>query len=69
MLNDILRWCNILPELSRGQAYDGAANMSGHLKGVTASFKVHNPAAIFVHRLAHCLNLCHKEAGKKYKVI
>ncbi len=69
VLNDILRWCNILPELCRGQAYDDAANMSGHLKGVAASFKVHNPAAIFVHCLAHCLNLCLQDAGKKCKVI
>lgn len=34
------------------------------MKGVAASFKVHNPAAIFVHCLAHCLNLCLQDAGK-----
>lgn len=56
--NYILKWWNIILELCRGQAYDDAANMSSHLKGVAASIKVHNPAAIFVHCLAHCLNLC-----------
>lgn len=69
VLNDILTRCNILPELCGGKVYDGAANMSGHLTGVAANFKARNPAAIFVHCMAHCLNLCLQDAGKKCKEI
>ena len=69
VLNDILTRCNVSPGLCRGQAYDGAANMAGHLRGVSARFKQQNPAAIFVHCLAHCLNLCLQDAAKKCKMI
>ena len=41
----------------RGQAYDGAANMAGHLSGVAARIKTEQPAALFVYYLAHSLNL------------
>lgn len=57
--------CNIFPGLCRGQAEDASANMSGHLKGDAASFKVHNHGAVFVCCLAHFLNLCLQVAGKK----
>lgn len=68
-LNDILIRCNILPSMCRGQAYDGAASMSGHLNGVAATFKRSNPAAIYVHCFAHCLNLCLQDTGKQCKAI
>ena len=48
-LNYILIQCNVLPSMCRGQAYDGAASMSGHLLGLAARFKWDNPAAIYVH--------------------
>ena len=42
----------------RGQAYDGAANMSGHIRWVAARIQQSEPTAVFVHCLAHCTNLC-----------
>lgn len=45
-------------EKCRGQAYDGAANMSGHISGVAARVKKEEKAALHVHCLAHSLNLC-----------
>ena len=57
-LKDVLLRCILPLSLCRGQAYDGAANMSGHLRGVGAQFKAEEPAALHVHCLAHSLNLC-----------
>ena len=39
------------------QTYDGAAVMSGELNGVQAKVKDSAPDAIFIHCLAHKLNL------------
>ena len=41
----------------RGQTYDGAANMSGHLQGVQAILKKKQPMALYCHCGAHCVNL------------
>ena len=41
----------------KGQAYDGASNMSGHHKGVAATIQGEYPTALYVHCLAHCTNL------------
>ena len=49
----------------RGQAYDGASNMSGHLSGVAARIEQDVPAAIFVHCFTHCTNLCLQSAGQQ----
>ena len=48
----------------KGQAYDGASNMSGHLRGVTACLKTDQPSALYVHCLAHSLNLCLQDAAR-----
>lgn len=40
-----------------------------HLAGIAACFKEYNPTAVNVHCLAHCLNLCLQDAGKKCKLI
>lgn len=40
-----------------GQSYDGASVMSGHLNGLQTKVKDEVPQAIFIHCLAHCLNL------------
>ena len=42
----------------RGQAYDGASNMSGAINGVAARIQYEEPSAVYVHCLAHSLNLC-----------
>ena len=58
-LNDFLIQCLLPINLCRGQAYDGASNMSGVFNGVHA---------LYVHCLAHMssLNLCvHQETSKQ----
>ena len=40
-----------------GQGYDGAANMSGHIRGVQARIKSTCAAATYVHCRSHNLNL------------
>lgn len=44
--------------LCRGQAYDGASTMSGCIKGLQTRIKEHAPQAIYIHCVAHKLNLC-----------
>ncbi len=41
----------------RGQAYDGAANMSGATRGAAAIIKEQYPLALYLHCASHCLNL------------
>ena len=48
----------------RGQAYDGAANMSGHIRGVAAQIQEIEPTAVYVHCLAHSTNLSLQAVGK-----
>ena len=49
-------------EKCRGQVYDGASNMFGHIHGVAARVKQEQNAALHVHCLAHLLNLCLQDA-------
>ena len=56
-LKDALIRCSLPLSLCRGQAYDGASNMSGHLNGVAAQISREQPLALHVHCLAHSLNL------------
>ena len=44
------------PKQIRGQAYDGASNISGRFSGAQARVKV-SPAAVFGHCTAQRLNL------------
>ena len=50
----------------RGQGYDV---VQGHVKGVAKSFKDEHPAAISVHCLVHCINLCLQEVTRICKCI
>ena len=56
-------------ENCRGQGYDGASNFQGHISGVGKRFQEDNPAAIPVHCLAHCVNLCVQEVARKVSSI
>ena len=47
----------------RGQAYDGAANMSSSRTGVQARIAAISPPAFYTHRQAHKLNLCVTQVG------
>jgi len=49
----------------QGQAYDGAANMSGHINGVAARIQEVKPRAIYVHCLANCTNLSLQQVGRQ----
>ncbi len=49
----------------RGQAYDGASNMSGRLNGVASRIQKVQPKAHYIHCAAHSLNLCLQDCGKK----
>lgn len=54
---DVLLRLNIPLAYLRGQAYDGAANMSGSYSGAQAEMKKQQPLALYVHCGPHCLNL------------
>ena len=41
----------------RGQAYDGAGNMAGSIKGTAALIMKKYPLAMYLHCASHCLNL------------
>ena len=45
------------PTKLRGQAYDGARNMSGKINGAAALISSQYPLALYVHCASHCLNL------------
>ena len=64
-VKDILVRCMISLSLCREQAYDGAANMQGHRKGVATQIKKECSSALAVHCFAHSLNLCLQDAGRK----
>ena len=68
-MKDILIRCSLPLSQCRGQAYDGAANMSGIRNGVQALFKSEACKALYVHCLAHNLNLCLKDVTKTCDVV
>ena len=47
VIQDCLTRCALPLSSCRGQAYDGAANMAGHLNGIAALFKKEEPKAWF----------------------
>ena len=63
-IKDVLTRCILPLSQCRGQGYDGASNMMGHLRGVATQLRKEEPTAIHVHCLAHCLNLCLQDAAK-----
>lgn len=56
VIDEILHKFNYEQKLI-GQCYDGASVMSGHLNGLQKKIKDKAPQAVFVHCLAHRLNL------------
>lgn len=51
------------------QAYDGAANMSGIRSGVQALVNKECDRALYVHCLAHSLNLCEQKVSKSVDLL
>jgi len=69
VIKDILIRCSLPITQCRGQAYDGASNMSGVRNGVQALVKKDADQALYVHCLAHSLNLCVQEVAKKCDLV
>ena len=69
VVKDILLRCTLPIDLCRGQAYDGAAVMQGRLSGVAARIRKDVPQALPVHCLAHSLNLCLRDSGRKITLL
>ncbi|XP_065900823.1 zinc finger MYM-type protein 1-like [Dysidea avara] len=65
----LISTCSLSINQCRGQAYDGASNMSGINNGVQALFKAEVEQALYVHCLAHSLNLCLKDVTKTCDMI
>ena len=68
-LKDVLLRCSLPLQQCRGQAYDGASNMAGHLSGVAVRLQREEPRAHYVHCLAHSLNLCLQECSCKCSAV
>ena len=68
-IKDILIRCSLPLVQCRGQAYDGAANMLGHLRGVATQILSEEARAIPVDCFAHCLNLAVQDSAKKCEPI
>ena len=64
VIKDLLIRCSLPLAQCRGQAYDGAANMSGLKNGVQALIKKEDPHILYVYCLAHSLNLCIQHTGE-----
>ena len=58
IIRDVLIRCGLDLKNCRGQAYDGAANMSGAISGVATRIRNEVPAALQIHCAAHILQLC-----------
>ena len=58
IINDVLFHCSLPLNQCIGQAYDGAANMSGIMNGAQALLNSQANRALYVHCLEHSLNLC-----------
>ncbi len=66
---DVLLRSNLPFSGLRGQTYDGAANMSGHLSETQALICKQQPLANFVHCGPHCVNLVTQAACTSTPVI
>ena len=68
-IKDILIRCSLPLSQCCGQAFDGTANMSGIRNGIQALVKAEAPNALYVHCLAHNLNVCFKEVTKQCALV
>ena len=68
-IKDVLIRCILPLSNCREQAYDGASNMMGHLRGVATIIENEHLSAIRVHCFAHCLDLCLQDAARKCQPI
>lgn len=52
----------------RGQCYDGASVMAGNVTGVSKRIAEEEPRVVFVHCLAHSLNLALQESSRQWPI-
>ena len=64
IIKDVLLRVNLQLTQCRGQAYDGAANMAGHLNGLAVHLQSEEHRMLHVHCMAHCLNLCLQDCSR-----
>lgn len=57
LVTDVLSKFTLNLFYCRGQCYDGATNVSGHLSGLQKRINEIEPRALYVHCTAHTLNL------------
>ena len=69
VIKDVLIRLNLPIRNCRGQAYDGASNMQGSIKGVATRIQEEEPSAIHVHCLAHSLNLALQDVTKQCQFV
>ena len=69
VIKDVMIRCSLSLSMCRGQAYDGAANMSGIQSGVQALVKKECDRALYVHCLAHSLNLSVQEVSRSIDLV
>ena len=69
IIKDVLCRCGLDMLDCRGQAYDGAANMSGRISGVQARITLDYPKAIYIHCFCHSLNLAIQDSSKGISII
>ena len=69
VIRDVLVRCSLPIANCIGQAYDGAANMSGVHNGVQALMKRETGHCLYVHCFAHSLNLCVQEVAKNCELL
>ena len=53
----------------RGQAYDGASNMSGRLSGVQERISAQYPKALYIHCFCHSLNLAVQDSFRHIQLV
>ena len=63
-IKDVLQQCDLPLAQARGQCYDGAANMRGHVNGVQARQLKENPHFLYVYCIGHKLNLVVQDATR-----
>ena len=64
IIKDVLCRCGLDLQDCRGQAYDGASNMSGRISGVQARISSEYPKAVYIHCFCHSLNLAVQDSSK-----
>ena len=69
VIKDVLVRCSLPVASCIGQAYDGAANMSGIRNGVQALMKKEADHCLYVHCFAHSLNLCVQDVTRKCELL